>query len=334
MSYLIDPFKIEANIQLEHTETTKKAEIFIQHFKPQEPKSEQPAFVLIHGGGSQSTDWIKTPDGREGWAALLAKKGFHVYVVDRVGHGKSPYDVEVLGEKNPPMPAAMLASLFIPPAEGEGSHPAAMLHTQWPGDQKLQDHAFQNLLSLQSAIPQDTETAQRLDQAALVELVNQIGHVIVISHSAGAPAGFLISDACAEKVIAHFACEPLGPALLGAPHMPLAWGVANAPLQYSPPVSHPKEIKFSVDTSGPVPLALQQHPVRKLTELAKVPVFLVTAEASVFRWFAGHTEAFLRQAGCAVETINLWEKNIRGNSHGLIFEKNHEEVLDQLLSYL
>jgi len=45
-----------------------------------------------------------------------------------------------------------------------------------------------------------------------------------------------------------------------------------------------------------VPLVLQAEPARRLPNLARVPIVLVTAEASPFRWFDGHTRAFLEQA--------------------------------------
>ena len=52
--------------------------------------------VLIHGGGGQGTDWLGTPDGRPGWATFLVQEGYAVYVVDRPGHGRSPYHPDVL----------------------------------------------------------------------------------------------------------------------------------------------------------------------------------------------------------------------------------------------
>ena len=47
--------------------------------------------VLVHGGGGQGLDWMGTPDGRRGWAQILLEEGYKVYVVDRPGHGQSPF---------------------------------------------------------------------------------------------------------------------------------------------------------------------------------------------------------------------------------------------------
>lgn len=62
---------------------------------PEEVTHPHP-LVLVHGGGGQGTDWMSTPDGRPGWARLLVEQGYAVYVVDRVGHGRSPYHPDVI----------------------------------------------------------------------------------------------------------------------------------------------------------------------------------------------------------------------------------------------
>ena len=55
------------------------------------------SMVLVHGGGGQGLDWMTTPDGRPGWAHLLVMQGYRVYVVDRPGHGRSPFHPDLQG---------------------------------------------------------------------------------------------------------------------------------------------------------------------------------------------------------------------------------------------
>lgn len=125
--------------------------------------------------------------------------------------------------------------------------------------------------------------------------------------------------------------EPLGPPFLGAPGMPLTWGVANAPLAYNPPVTGPAELTVTVEESGPVPRALQAEPARQLARLAQTPIVLVTGEASLFRGLDEHTRAFLEQAGCKVDHVRLWEHGVHGNAHGFMLELNHTDVLELIL---
>lgn len=331
MSYTRDGRWVGGEVVATSAGTAMRGQMYVEHLRPEAPNVEPPV-VLVHGGGGQGLDWLVTPDGRGGWAPLLADRGYDVYVVDRIGHGRSPYDPTQLGGLAPTMPVETIASLFFPPAEGDGSHPTSALHTQWPGGSTLESPVVRQFVSSLGPVLADQERAQRLDQRALVALLDEIGPAVVFAHSAGGPAGFLAADARPDLVVSLVACEPLGPPFVGAPGMPLQWGLANAPLTYAPPAESPAEIAtVQHDMPGPIPLVLQAEPARQLTQLARVPVMLVTAEASPFRWFEQHLNAFLVQAGCTVDTVRLWEHDVHGNAHGFIAELNHTEILDLVL---
>ena len=66
--------------------------LFVQYLLPARKRHEYP-IVFIHGGGGQGTDWLETPDGRDGWVDYFVADGWDVYVVDRPGH-TSGADVE------------------------------------------------------------------------------------------------------------------------------------------------------------------------------------------------------------------------------------------------
>ena len=89
--------------------------MFVYWQAPAEVTKPYP-IVLIHGGGGQGLDYLGTPDGRPGWATLLSEQGWVVYVVDRPGHGRSPYVPDALGPMGPPLPIAVLTGIFVPPA--------------------------------------------------------------------------------------------------------------------------------------------------------------------------------------------------------------------------
>ena len=40
--------------------------MFVQYLLPERRRHDHP-IVFIHGGGGQGTDWLETPDGRDGW---------------------------------------------------------------------------------------------------------------------------------------------------------------------------------------------------------------------------------------------------------------------------
>ncbi len=62
--------------------------LFVQYLLPARRRHAHP-IVFIHGGGGQGTDWLETPDGRDGWVDYFVADGWDVYVVDRPGHGRS-----------------------------------------------------------------------------------------------------------------------------------------------------------------------------------------------------------------------------------------------------
>ena len=90
-------------------------QMYVEYWIPRVVKDPVPV-VLVHGGGGQGTDWMGTPDGRPGWVTMLVQKGYKVYVVDRPGHGRSPFHPDIHG----PFPAQAnsleaISGRFTPP---------------------------------------------------------------------------------------------------------------------------------------------------------------------------------------------------------------------------
>jgi pimeloyl-ACP methyl ester carboxylesterase len=305
--------------------------MFVQWEAPVEVTQPYP-IVLIHGGGGQGLDYLGTPDGRPGWSTLLVEQGWVVYVVDRPGHGRSPYIVEALGPMGPPLPLAVLTGIFVPPTEGPGAMPFAPLHTQWPGDRNNpQDAALLQFLASGGPMAADAVGRQALEQTRLVELLDRIGPAFVVSNSLGGPCGFLVADARPDLVVGLVQVEPIGPpfATMFGPDT-LQWGVAAVPVTFDPPVSSPSELNLIVGEAfapgAPAPV-LQAEPPRRLANLSQVPIAVVSAEASVFRFTDGPLVDFLVQGGCDAVHIDLAERGVHGNSHGSMFERNNAEVL-------
>src|SRR5215216_6531732 len=89
--------------------------------------------------------------------------------------------------------------------------PQAHLHTQWPGTGDLEDPI--STLMLSGFLPEmgDVAKQQATTRDALVALVDKIGPSIVMMHSMGGPAGWLVTDARPDAVKAVLAIEPNGP---------------------------------------------------------------------------------------------------------------------------
>ena len=72
------------------------AQMFVERWIPAETRHPYPV-VLIHGGYGQGSDWLSTPDGRPGWVTRFLESGYKVYVLDRPGQGRNPYQPFVHG---------------------------------------------------------------------------------------------------------------------------------------------------------------------------------------------------------------------------------------------
>jgi pimeloyl-ACP methyl ester carboxylesterase len=71
-------------------------QMYVEHWIPAQVRHPYPV-VLIHGGFGQGSDWFSTFDGKRGWATLFLEQGYKVYVLDRPGQGRNPYQPFVHG---------------------------------------------------------------------------------------------------------------------------------------------------------------------------------------------------------------------------------------------
>ena len=109
-------------------------QMYVEYLIPAQVRHPYP-IVLVHGGGGQGLDWMGTPDGRRGWSTILLEQGYKVYIVDRPGHGRSPYHPETHGAFSAQgSTLENISGRFTPPnAAAPDSGPYRKLHNQWQG---------------------------------------------------------------------------------------------------------------------------------------------------------------------------------------------------------
>ena len=71
---------------------------------------------------------------------------------------------------------------------------------------------------------------------------------------------------------------------------------------------------------------MQATPARLLPNLQKLPILILTAEASYHAPYDHCTVKFLEQAGVHPTWIKLADAGIRGNGHMMMLEKNNQEI--------
>lgn len=269
---------------------------YVEWFLPTARRSLSVLFV--HGGGGQGSEFLRTPDGRPGWAHAFLRAGYPVYILDRPGHGRCAWNDHALG---PALPAAdydFLYTRFVEP-ERHGLWAEAAKHDQWPEDRLAGDR----FVASQGPMATTLSESQRHVEAIADELFEVTGPTIIISHSAGGPCGWALAAKGGKNVAAILAVEPQG-----FPGMVHAQGTFENGLCAAP-------------FSGPA------DPFAR-------PIAIVTGEATWMRDANTRAAQYIRERGSTFEHIRLEEHGISGNGHMLISESNSESIADLLISWL
>jgi pimeloyl-ACP methyl ester carboxylesterase len=311
--------------------TVMRGPMFVEWEQPENPEPGPP-WILVHGGGGQAIDYTTTPDGRLGWSRILVEQGHTVYIVDRPGHGRSPHHPDVLGPMGPQLGYEFLRPIFVPPPDGADSNPSSLLHTQWPGGRAPGDPVYDQCLCTSGPLLADPVAMHALERDRLAELLDMVGPAVVVCHSAGGPGAFAAVDARPEMVSAFIPIEVLGPPFIKRPEMGLDmnWGLTTVPIAYDPPLADVAELETVTEVRpeiGPEPVTMQKEPARKLSNLSRFPIAVVTAESSLFLGFDRHLAALLEQGGCDVELVRLADHGVHGNGHAMMLELNNREAL-------
>jgi pimeloyl-ACP methyl ester carboxylesterase len=303
--------------------------------------------VMIHGGSQTGTNFTGTPDGREGWAQYFLRRGYAVYVVDQVARGRAAQWSQAHG----PVSAANLLRLeqrFVAP-ERFKLWPQAQLHTQWPGEGKPGDAAFDQFYASQFPSLTDFAAQQALNRDASAALLDRIGPAVLLVHSQSGAFAWPIADKRPGMVKAILAVEPNGPPahdvdFKGAPewfsdsaHVK-PFGLGEVPLAYDPPVSDAAPLVFVREDRPAAPDLVrcwaQQEPARKLVNLQNIPILVVTSEASYHSSYDHCTVRYLAQAGVKSTFLRLAEAGIHGNGHMMMLEKNSDAIAKAMADWL
>ncbi|MGH9678632.1 MAG: alpha/beta hydrolase [Candidatus Acidiferrales bacterium] len=296
--------------------------------------------VFVHGLGQSGTNFTGTPDGREGWTQFFLREGYAVYVIDQAGRGRSAYEYSLYGPTTPPSLIATQKRFTAP--ERYNLWPQAHLHTQWPGAGAPGDPVFDQFFASQLPSMANIPLQVALNRDAIVALLEKIGPAIVLTHSQAGLFGWPVADARPDLVKAVVAVEPSGPPFfnietLGPPEWfrdtsdeQRPWGITAVPLHYSPEAKNPSDLAMvrqqQPDSPDVSRCWLQKDPARRLPNLKKVPILVLTSEASYHAAYDHCTVKYLEQAGVRTEFIRLPDVGVHGNGHMMMLEKNSAEV--------
>lgn len=316
---------------------------------PPQPRYRTP-LVFIPGQGQTIANFLGTPDGREGWATQFVRQGFVVYLMDQPGRGASGYDVDAYGPPSRQGPLVLeqrftAAKTFeTEPGEAYG-WPQARRHDQWPGSGKAGDLAFDQFFASQVEYASGGVSAGLVARAGAA-LLDQIGPAVIVTHSQAGAFGWGIGELRPDLVRGMVAIEPSGPPFASAPppwgdgspeRISRPYGLTTTPLAYEPALADGDELAREWVPSTDAALSgcwRQAEPARKLANLSKFPILVLTAEASYHAGYDHCTAAYLIQAGVQADFVRLPEWGINGNGHMVMLERNNDAISRRLGQWL
>ncbi len=321
---------------------------YVEVWVPKQIRHPYP-IVYLHGAGQTATDWQQTPDGRPGWAYYFAKQGYVQYMVDSPARGRSPYVPGHDGNLTI-RTAANLEATFTASAK-KGDFPRAHLHTQFPGTGLMGDPIFDAFAKtqVQFLAGGGPKSQEDLTAEALIALLDTIKTpVIVLSHSQGGPAGWLLADARPNQVKAIVTIEPAAPPIKAVDAAKLAyntngggmsWGVTSSPVHYDPPIKDPSELQVVLEEKSDIPgdvvaCYVQKEPARKLVNLEKIPVVYLSSEGGYHRVYDHCIPKWLNQAGVKTQYVRMEDVGLHGNGHEMMLERNSDEIARFMAAWL
>jgi len=103
-------------------------------------------------------------------------------------------------------------------------------------------------------------------------------------------------------------------------------------------VKDASELKFVREEKADAPDLVtcwrQAEPARQLPNLQKMPIMVLTSEASYHAPYDHCTVKYLQQAGAKPTWIKLADLGIKGNSHVMMQEKNNKEIAAVIYQWL
>jgi len=322
--------------------------MYTEVWVPKQIRQAEP-IVIFHGNGQTGVDWQQTPDGRSGWAYHLAQQGYVVYMVDYPARGRSAY-VPLPGPDGKPIDGALgirtaleLERIWTNARE-RGDFPLKMNHTQWPGAGKIGDPIFDTFIRSQVQFAGASTDLARDAGVALLEMIGT--PVILLTHSQGGGIGFDVTEARPKLVKAMVTVEPGGPQIGSAdtakvtagPRNPRSWGLTTNKFQFDPPANAPSDLNVYLEEKSDRPdevrCWLQAEPARKLVNWKNIPVLSISASGTYHRVYDPCIPKWLNQAGVKTDFIRLETVGINGNSHMMMLEKNSDEVIKFIVSWI
>jgi pimeloyl-ACP methyl ester carboxylesterase len=211
--------------------TILQGQMYVQEMIPAEVRFPLPV-VLVHGGGGTMLHYMGL-GGNAGWAHYYLQAGYRVYLIDRPGHGRSPYHPDALG----PIGSISMLSQITRDLSASAMGP----NRRWNGTGTVGDPLVDQFMAGQNASPRDRGLMEQFWRSRGAELLERIGPAIIQTHSAGGPFGWVVADERPDLVRAVVCYEGAFPGMARG----------DRPALPMPGLSGLRALYFTAENSGP-----------------------------------------------------------------------------------
>jgi len=300
---------------------------YAQFYIPQ--NARQYPLIMWHGMGQSGRSWESTPDGREGFQAILTRNDWPVYIIDQPRRGRAGYTRAKPDDPSKVSTTARESGVWNAFRNGEWVPPnPPMMYpgTQFPKDAASIEQFFRQQTPNTGDEPMTNEYRAEMGKtmASLLELT---GPSILITHSNSGQYGWFSVMAAPELVKGIVAFEP------GA--------------YVFPEGERPAEIPGKADTVD-YHMAPRMVPLAEFEKLTAVPIIIIYGDniskepseifnVDVWRVASARGKQFVdavnRHGGDATLII-LPEIGIKGNTHAPFGDLNNLEIADHMEKWL
>lgn len=301
---------------------------YAQFYIPQNSRTYP--LVMWHGIGQSGRTYESTPDGREGYMAIMPRRDWSVYIIDQPRRGRAGYTTSKVDTRNA-VPTIMQESA-VWEAFRNGmwrfpDNPSFFPTTQFPKTPDAIDQFFRQQTPDTGEEPRTKEHRDFMGRT-MSELLKQTGAAILITHSNSGQYGWATAMVAPQQVKAIIAYEP---------------GACAFPENECPENLTPSDIPLANESQAP-----QLVSDEEFLQLTKMPILIVFGDnvateksnsfnSEVWRVAKHRAQQFVdvvNRHGGDARLLVLPEIGIQGNTHAPFADLNNLQIADILENFL
>lgn len=300
---------------------------YAQYYIPQESRTYP--LIMWHGIGQSGKTYESTPDGREGYQAILPRRDWSVYILDQPRRGRAGYTQAKIDTKNAVPTILQESAVWDAFRNGiwkRPNNPYFFTRTQFPKTPYAVDQFFRQQTPDTGKEPRTKEYREFMSET-MSALLERTGPAVLITHSNSGQYGWATGIEAPERVKAIVAYEPGACAF--------------------PETDIPAAIPAGVDlvNENQAPQLVSEEQFRNLTKMPILIIFgdnIATEQSEIFNSEVWRVAS--QRARQFVETVNRYggdarliilpELGIYGNTHAPFADLNNLEIADLLEKFL